>query len=152
MSSSSSSSPSAIELKLVQAGKYKDTGNTLFKEGKYKRAISKYSTVMAFTTGLPGSKRGLHEGMAQVASQNSLSKSVTFEEEACAVELEKTAHQNIATCYLKLNDPRKAIEHCNKAIALDASAWKASGAGLLANSLYISSMYCLLNSVMLAML
>ena len=56
----------SIEFKIEAGLRYKQLGNDLFKEGKYKSAISKYGTVLAYVRGLPGSKRGL-DGIASMA-------------------------------------------------------------------------------------
>jgi tetratricopeptide (TPR) repeat protein len=46
-------------------------------------------------------------------------------EEKKAIELETAALTNIAMCYLKLGEPRKTIEFCQKALTTNPSAWKA---------------------------
>lgn len=45
-------------------------------------------------------------------------------EEKKAIELETAALTNIAMCYLKLGEPRKTIEFCQKALTTNPSAWK----------------------------
>lgn len=49
----------------------------------------------------------------------------TENEEATAADLEKVVHQNLAACYIRMENFQKAIFHANKAIALDGTAWKA---------------------------
>ena len=116
----------SIPEKLSKALEYKNIGNEKFNQGKYKSAISKYGTVLAYIRGLPGSKRNL-EGIAKMAASatyNNTENIVTPEEDFTACEIEKLALQNIANCYIKLNQPRDAIEFCNKALLIDSCAWK----------------------------
>lgn len=74
-------------------------------------------------SGLPGSKRGL-SGMSEIASSGS-GAAIDAADESRAVELETVALTNIAMCYLKMEEPRKAIEFCQKAITGNPTAWKA---------------------------
>jgi tetratricopeptide (TPR) repeat protein len=43
-------------------------------------------------------------------------EAISEEDDEKAMTLETISYTNIATCYLKLNDPRKAIEFCSKAM------------------------------------
>ena len=53
--------PSTIEGKLERAQLHKEEGNNLFKKGDFKKAVCLYSKAVAYTSGLPGSKRSLGE-------------------------------------------------------------------------------------------
>ena len=110
----------SIEELLQEAARYKEEGNELFASGQYKKAISKYSTVFAFTRGLPGSKRGM-DNIASMAVGTPIDPSL----DQRAVELERLSELNIAACYLKLERGKEALEHSNKAIELDATVGKA---------------------------
>lgn len=96
----------------------------IYRQGKFKKAIVQYNTVIAFTRGLPGSKRGLNGGVAEMAVKTG-ENCITPEEEAKAVELESTALVNAATCHLKLENPRGALEQATKALELSSDNWKA---------------------------
>jgi len=113
----------SIEDRIAQGEEYKRKGNELFKLGKYKSAISKYGTVLAYIRGLPGSKRGL-DGVAAMVNTSNGEQEVTPEQEQDTNELEKVTLQNIATCHMKLLNNRDALDFCNKAIKLDPKAWK----------------------------
>ena len=60
-----------------------------------------------------------------VNNTRSKGESISETEESAAVELESIVHVNTAICYLKLDQPFKCIDHCNSAIALKHSNWKA---------------------------
>jgi hypothetical protein len=49
---------------------------------------------------------------------------ISEEDDEKAMTLETVAYTNIATCYLKLDNPRKAMEFCSKASVSNSSAWK----------------------------
>lgn len=115
---------SSIAQKLSKAQAYKEEGNGFFKEGNFSRAKSCYGKCLAFVTGFPGSKRN-QTGWEQFAPQVSGAIVASEEEESMAAELEKVVHQNLAACFLKMENPQKTIFHCDKALKLDANAWKA---------------------------
>lgn len=115
---------SSIQGKLEEANRYKDLGNQLFKEGAYKKAITKYGIVLAYVRGLPGSKRDL-EGIATMANTIHTGNSVSEEEDGQSLEIEKVVYQNMANCHIKLKNLQKALDYCNRAIKLDEYAWKA---------------------------
>jgi tetratricopeptide (TPR) repeat protein len=115
---------SDISQKIETATRYKEDGNRFFKEEKYSKAKSKYGTALAYITGFPGSKRN-QTGYESLANQTIRPVLATEEEEIAAAELELILQQNIAACYLKMQNPQSAIVHCNKALALDSNAWKA---------------------------
>ena len=100
-----------------------EEGNALFKEQKFKKAISTYGKSLAYTRGLPGSKRGL-DNIASMAVSESGPKT-SPEQEARSIEIEGVVETNIAMCFVKLAEPRKAIEHADKALSLNKNSWKA---------------------------
>lgn len=117
---------SSIGDRIAKGEEYKSKGNELFKAGKYKSAISKYGTVLAYIRGLPGSKRGLDGVASMINSSQEGVSDITTEQELSTTELEKVTLQNIATCHLKLLNYADALSFCNKAIKLDPKAWKVS--------------------------
>ena len=60
-----------------------------------------------------------------MAGSGSTTVPIDVTDEQRAVELETVALTNIAMCYLKLFEPRKAIEFCLKALTTNPNAWKA---------------------------
>ena len=116
--------PTTIEGKLSIATEYKEAGNVFFKENDFKKAVSSYAKVLAFVRGLPGSKRGL-EGVGQLAADYSTAVTVTPDQDQQAAELECVVMTNMATCYLKLKNPRKAVEYVDKTLAINPTSWKA---------------------------
>lgn len=93
---------SDIDGKLQQANLHKEKGNEFFKEGirlasqkddnstkRFRKAKIEYAKVFAFTSGLPGSKRGL-DGVSSMAAGRDPDASITSEQEAIAVDLEVT--------------------------------------------------------------
>lgn len=115
---------SEIRQKINKAQELKEEGNKYFKEEKYSKSKSKYGMALAYITGFPGSKRS-QTGWESLAYQSSGSILATDEEENLATELEIILQQNIATCYIKMNDPQKVIYHANKALTLNPNSWKA---------------------------
>lgn len=116
--------PQDVHGKLEMALHFKELGTALFKNCDYKKAIVNYGKAVAFTKGLPGSKRGL-EGMGAMAANSSTIEPISEENDQKAIDLELISLTNIATCYLKLNEPRKALEFCEKALITSENAWKA---------------------------
>ena len=114
----------AIDNKIAEGLRYKLIGNELFKEGRYKSAISKYGTVLAYIRGLPGSKRGLDGIAAMAVPKDANNGGVSVEQEASTLDIEKNVYQNIAVCHLKLKNGREALAFCKKAIELDANYYK----------------------------
>lgn len=90
--------------KLEQSSIVKEKGTQYFKEGKYKHASVQYKRIVSWLE----HESGLSE-----------------EDEKKAKALQLAAHLNLAMCYLKLQEPNKALEHCDKALELDASNEKA---------------------------
>ncbi|XP_042512002.1 peptidyl-prolyl cis-trans isomerase PASTICCINO1 isoform X2 [Macadamia integrifolia] len=78
-----------------EAEKIKNTGNGLFKEGKYELAKAKYEKVLREFNHV--NPQDDEEGKVFLSSRNSL-------------------HLNVAACYLKMGDCRKSIEACNKVL------------------------------------
>ncbi|XP_030587130.1 peptidyl-prolyl cis-trans isomerase FKBP4 [Archocentrus centrarchus] len=90
--------------KLEQSSIVKEKGTQYFKEGRYKHASVQYKRIVSWLE----HESGLSE-----------------EDEKKAKALQLAAHLNLAMCYLKLQEPNKALEHCDKALELDASSEKA---------------------------
>ncbi|XP_026222183.1 peptidyl-prolyl cis-trans isomerase FKBP4 [Anabas testudineus] len=90
--------------KLEQSGIVKEKGTQYFKEGKYKQASVQYKRIVSWLE----HESGLSE-----------------EDEKKAKALQLAAHLNLAMCYLKLQEPNQALEHCDKALEIDDSNEKA---------------------------
>lgn len=90
--------------KLEQSSIVKEKGTQYFKEGKYKQALVQYKRIVSWLE----HESGLLE-----------------EDEKKAKALQLAAHLNLAMCFLKLQEPNKALEHCDKSMELDASNEKA---------------------------
>jgi len=118
--------PQTTEDKIMKASNLKDEGNSLFKGGQYKKAISKYLRVFLFTKGLPGRTGGnpadfmLSPFGASAPSTEDLPQEV----EIAVLALEAAAHSNIAQCHLKLLNAEKTIEHCQEALRINPNLWK----------------------------
>ncbi|KAJ3682694.1 hypothetical protein LUZ60_012921 [Juncus effusus] len=80
---------------MQEADKIKNTGNRLFKEGKFELAKAKYEKVLREYNHV--NPQDDEEGKVFVNSRNSL-------------------HLNVAACYQKLGESRKSIESCNKVL------------------------------------
>lgn len=65
----------------------------LFQEGKYKQAAMQYKKIVSWLE----HESGLSE-----------------EDEKKAKVLQLAAHLNLAMCFLKMNEPNKALENCDK--------------------------------------
>lgn len=64
--------------------------------------------------------------MSRIAtSGKSKSESITPEQEKKSIDIETIVETNVATCYLKLENPRKALEHSDLAISLSSDYYKA---------------------------
>lgn len=83
---------------MEEADKIKNTGNRLFKEGKYELARAKYEKVLREYNHV--NPQDDEEGKIFLNSRNSL-------------------HLNVSACLMKLSEYRKSIETCNK--VLDAN-------------------------------
>ncbi|KAM9377243.1 peptidyl-prolyl cis-trans isomerase FKBP4 [Pholidichthys leucotaenia] len=90
--------------KLEQSGIVKEKGTQYFKEGKYKQASMQYKRIVSWL---------MHES------------GLSGEDETKAKTLQLAAHLNLAMCYLKLQEPKLAQEHCDKALEMDLSNEKA---------------------------
>ena len=62
--------------------------------------------------------------MGEMATSKTVAP-IDEDDENKATEIETAALTNIAMCYLKLKEPKKAIEFCQKALKTSPSAWKA---------------------------
>ncbi|TWW76381.1 peptidyl-prolyl cis-trans isomerase FKBP4 isoform X1 [Takifugu flavidus] len=92
------------EEKLEQSCIVKEKGTQYFKEGKYKQAALQYKKIISWLE----HESGLSE-----------------EDEKKAKALRLAAHLNLAMCFLKMNEPNKALENCDQALELDESNEKA---------------------------
>lgn len=114
--------PTASDL-LEKGEQLKELGNEQFKKGLYKKAIVSYSKAIAHVRGMPGSKR--LPDITRMMDVKTPEQPMGAAQEKQSLGLEQVAEQNIATCFIKLEDGRNALIHADKAISLDASSWKA---------------------------
>ncbi|XP_072109370.1 peptidyl-prolyl cis-trans isomerase FKBP5-like isoform X1 [Mobula birostris] len=84
--------------KLEQAAIAKEKGTSYFKRGKYEQAQIQYRKIVAWLDQRYG---------------------LSGEDSWSAKALVLAAHLNVAICCLKLNDYLKAVESCDKALAID---------------------------------
>eukprot|EP01038_Epipyxis_sp_PR26KG_P006229 gene6229-8584_t len=110
--------------KVEVAKTYKEEGNEHFKNGNYKKAVSSYGKSMAFIKGLPGRKSNL-EGMTKMAAEAIPTEVISDELNHAIDDLEVVLKTNLATCYIKLDNPTKALENIKNALDLNPLAWKA---------------------------
>eukprot|EP00268_Persea_americana_P025742 TRINITY_DN2509_c0_g1_i1.p1 TRINITY_DN2509_c0_g1~~TRINITY_DN2509_c0_g1_i1.p1 ORF type:complete len:628 (-),score=137.29 TRINITY_DN2509_c0_g1_i1:676-2559(-) len=87
-----------------EADKIKNTGNRLFKEGKFELAKAKYEKVLREFNHV--NPQDDDEGKIYLNTRNSL-------------------HLNVAACYHKMGECRKSIEACNKVLDTNPSHIKA---------------------------
>lgn len=107
--------------KIEQAETLKRQANLRFKRGELKRALAVYAKVFAYVNGL--SVAG--DAMAQYAS-GSANLCATPEEGAEIEALKVAVWSNMAFCHVKLGtNPDKALEFCDKVLALDSKHSKA---------------------------
>lgn len=90
--------------KLEQSVIVKEKGTQYFKEGKYRQASVQYKRIVSWL-------------------ENESSLTGADEEKAKALRL--AAHLNLAMCFLKLHEPKPALENCEKALELDEANEKA---------------------------
>ncbi|PHU06522.1 hypothetical protein BC332_23011 [Capsicum chinense] len=98
-SSSSQTEPNQEELNerdLAQANDAKVEGNTLFKEGLYEEALSKYELALQVAADIPSS-----------------------------TEIRSIFHANRATCFSKLGKHEETVKECTKALELNPTYIKA---------------------------
>lgn len=80
------------EGRIEQAQLYKEKGTKYFKSGNMKLAVKMYKTMLDFL-------------------DNDEDKSQS---------LKLAAHLNAALCFLKMNENKEAVDHCDKALAIDS--------------------------------
>lgn len=88
----------------------KEEGTRLFREGNFQGALAKYARIFLFINGLVSST----SDMAKYNRANVMSA----ETEAKVTELKHSTLMNQAMCLIKMNEPSRAVEKCDKAIEL----------------------------------
>eukprot|EP01103_Thecamoeba_quadrilineata_P010159 TRINITY_DN2114_c0_g1_i1.p1 TRINITY_DN2114_c0_g1~~TRINITY_DN2114_c0_g1_i1.p1 ORF type:complete len:211 (+),score=62.73 TRINITY_DN2114_c0_g1_i1:270-902(+) len=93
--------PDTFQDKIKKALEAKENGNEKWKKGTFRKANQAYNKALAFLQNL------------------------SEEEEELAEEVKLPIHLNLAASFLKLNQPRKAIEACRDALEIDPNNTKA---------------------------
>lgn len=122
-SSTSPPPPQTVEEKINYANKLKEEGNEFFKQSNYSKALSKYTKIFAYIHGLKSPEMGM-ESMLPAAQGNKPNQPSDSQSSAIDNLLNST-NSNISACYLKLNEPRKAIQYAEKVIQKDPNNSKA---------------------------
>lgn len=118
--------PISAEGKVQVACQYKDQGNAIFKEGKYKKALVTYAKALAFIRGLPGRHQGL-DGLGKMAAEARKGQEEVLGEEVNQEinALEVNLNNNMSLCHAKLENVAEAVKYAEAAIALNPAATKA---------------------------
>ena len=130
--------PTTPDDKLAEGERLKDEGNGFFKQGLHKKARSRYNRVFAYT-------RGLGAGSDAQARDESTQMAMAFAQQRPGPELSDAQQQrltnlnvsvwlNLAAAELKMEEPARAIPHCDQVLAIadpadDAGAGAGAGAG-----------------------
>jgi FK506-binding protein 4/5 len=120
---STSAVPRTIEEKIQFAAKLKEEGNDFFKQANYSKALAKYTKIFAYINGLKAPEMGVEQMLP--AAQDNKTNQPNESQGSNITQLELTTNSNISACYLKLNEPRKAIQYVEKVLAKDANNSKA---------------------------
>lgn len=119
--------PSPPEERLREAAELKERGNAFFKAGEFRKAAQQYRRVFAYVDGLVAAG----SDMQQYATPgNVLSKELGER----VLETKATTWKNLANVYLRTDEPARALECADKALALvekDAKAHLRRGQALL---------------------
>ena len=89
------------------AEQLKEEGTQLFRQGDFQAALAKYARVFLFINGLDS-----------CPSNTTKSNIMSPETEAKVLELKHSTLMNQALCLIKMNEPSRAVEKCDKAIEL----------------------------------
>lgn len=96
------------------AEQLKEEGTRLFREGNFSAALAKYARVFLYVNGLVSSS----SDMAKYSRANVM----TAEMETRVTELKHSTLMNQAMCLIKMNEPQRAVEKCDKAIEINRTA------------------------------
>mmetsp|Transcript_86772 Transcript_86772/g.250683 ORF Transcript_86772/g.250683 Transcript_86772/m.250683 type:complete len:217 (-) Transcript_86772:197-847(-) len=104
---------------------HKRRGNEFFKEGNYKRALGSYHKVFCYVNGLriPGETSEADQYSSMMGG--SKASQVPAEKVDMVKLLKQSTFLNMAACYLKVEEYRKCLDVCGKAMAAAGPAPKA---------------------------
>ena len=105
--------------KIAQGLKLKQEGNEFYKEKKYASAARKYVRIFLYVKGL--SQKAPQMQMYAAATSDKLSS----DQEDQIVKLQVDANNNLAMCYIKLKNGKKAQHFSSQALELDPKNLKA---------------------------
>ncbi len=105
--------------KIAQGLKLKSEGNEFYKEKKYASAARKYVRIFLYVKGL--SQKDPQMQMYAAATSDKLSS----DQEDQIVKLQVDANNNLAMCYIKLKNGKKAQHFSSQALELDPKNLKA---------------------------
>lgn len=111
-------SDNTVEAKISQGELHKETGNTFFREQKYSEALRCYHLALMYLKGLDNASLKL----AIPKPKSELSESSTVRIQLQLI----STYSNMAACYLKLNNPDRAISSCDSILLMDAMNAKAT--------------------------
>lgn len=117
----------SVLVQLEQAEAFKNEGNILFKEQNYQKALGKYWKVFCYVNGLqiPGEANQSMDWASMVQAGRSSGSQVPADRVESVKKLKQSTYLNMAACYLKIQEWRKCVDACTKALAADGPISKA---------------------------
>jgi len=125
-----------ISEKLATANQYREAGNGLYRQGKFKAAASKYHRAILYMKGIDNDLHG-KPAFLQMESVNPDSENqISPELESECISANVSIYNNLAACMLQLpdSDPARIQQWAEVVIELDANnskAWYRRGQALM---------------------
>ncbi|CAE8584070.1 unnamed protein product [Polarella glacialis] len=104
---------------LEEAESYKQQGNARFKEQNFRGALGSYHKVFCYVNGLqiPGERNEASSYTEMMGKSSAAGRHVPGEKVEDVKRLKQSTHLNMAACYLKLEEYKKCIDACSKALS-----------------------------------